>query len=107
MSVNSKLNVDFTTKITAKKSAWEHVSLARSKERPTGKDYLPWLFDYFTELHGDRLFGDDPALVGGIAYLAGKPVTVIVQEKEMVQKRILPIILAWFLRKVIENPCVL
>ena len=68
-------------KITAKKSAWEHVSLARSKERPTGKDYLPWLFDYFTELHGDRLFGDDPALVGGIAYLAGKPVTVIVQEK--------------------------
>ena len=80
MSVNSKLNVDFTTKITAKKSAWEHVSLARSKERPTGKDYLPWLFDYFTELHGDRLFGDDPALVGGIAYLAGKPVTVIVQK---------------------------
>ena len=81
MSVNSKLNVDFTTKITAKKSAWEHVSLARSKERPTGKDYLPWLFDYFTELHGDRLFGDDPALIGGIAYLAGKPVTVIAQEK--------------------------
>lgn len=81
MSVNSKLNVDFTTKITAKKSAWEHVSLARSKERPTGKDYLPWLFDYFIELHGDRLFGDDPALIGGIAYLAGKPVTVIAQEK--------------------------
>ena len=81
MSVNSKLNVDFTTKTTAKKSAWEHVSLARSKERPTGKDYLPWLFDYFTELHGDRLFGDDPALIGGIAYLAGKPVTVIAQEK--------------------------
>lgn len=81
MSVNNKLNVDFTTKITAKKSAWEHVSLARSKERPTGKDYLPWLFDYFTELHGDRLFGDDPALIGGIAYLAGKPVTVIAQEK--------------------------
>ncbi len=45
------------------------------------KDYLPWLFDYFTELHGDRLFGDDPALIGGIAYLAGKPVTVIAQEK--------------------------
>ena len=51
------------------------------KERPTGKDYLPWLFDYFIELHGDRLFGDDPALIGGIAYLAGKPVTVIAQEK--------------------------
>ncbi|MGO4946351.1 acetyl-CoA carboxylase, carboxyltransferase subunit beta [Blautia sp. Sow4_E7] len=63
------------------KSAWDHVSLARSKERPTGKDYLPWLFDYFTEFHGDRLFGDDPALIGGIAYFAGMPVTVLVQEK--------------------------
>lgn len=63
------------------KSAWDHVSLARSKERPTGKDYLPWLFDYFTEFHGDRLFGDDPALIGGIAYFAGRPVTVLVQEK--------------------------
>ena len=64
-----------------KKSAWEHVLLARSKERPTGKDYIPWLFDHFTELHGDRLFGDDPALAGGIAYFGGRPVTVLVQEK--------------------------
>ena len=65
----------------AKKSAWEHVLLARSKERPTGKDYIPWLFDHFLELHGDRLFGDDSALIGGIAYFDGKPVTVIIQEK--------------------------
>lgn len=64
-----------------KKSAWEHVLLARSKERPTGKDYIPWLFDHFMELHGDRLFGDDPALIGGIACFKGQPVTVIVQEK--------------------------
>ena len=64
-----------------KKSAWEHVLLARSKERPTGKDYIPWLFDHFMELHGDRLFGDDPALIGGIAYFNGQPVTVIIQEK--------------------------
>lgn len=67
--------------LPAKKSAWEHVLLARSKERPTGKDYIPWLFDHFMEFHGDRLFGDDPALTGGIAYFDGKPVTVIVQEK--------------------------
>lgn len=67
--------------LSAKKSAWEHVLLARSKERPTGKDYIPWLFDHFMEFHGDRLFGDDPALTGGIAYFDGKPVTVIVQEK--------------------------
>ena len=65
----------------SEKSAWEHVTIARSKERPTGKDYIPWLFDHFTEFHGDRLFGDDPALIGGIAYFAGMPVTVLAQEK--------------------------
>ena len=65
----------------SEKSAWEHVILARSKERPTGKDYIPWLFDHFTELHGDRLFGDDPALIGGIGYFNGVPVTLLVQEK--------------------------
>ena len=81
MVKDSNFSADFKTKVTAKKSAWEHVSLARSKDRPTGKDYIPWLFDQFTELHGDRLFGDDPALVGGIAYFNGKPVTVIIQEK--------------------------
>ena len=63
------------------KTAWEHVLLARDKDRPTGKDYLFGLFHEFLELHGDRLFGDDPALIGGIAYLGEKPVTVIVQEK--------------------------
>ena len=65
----------------SEKSAWEHVTIARSKERPTGKDYIPWLFHHFTEFHGDRLFGDDPALIGGIAYFAGMPVTVLAQEK--------------------------
>lgn len=64
-----------------KKTAWEHVMLARDKERPTGKDYIPWLFDCFTELHGDRFFGDDPALVGGFAWFNETPVTVLVQEK--------------------------
>ena len=63
------------------KTAWEHVQLARDKERPTGKDYIPWLFQEFAELHGDRLFGDDPALIGGLAYFKNMPVTVIVQEK--------------------------
>ena len=64
-----------------KKTAWEHVLLARDKKRPTGKDYIPWLFDQFTELHGDRLFGDDPALVGGLAWFNEVPVTVLIQEK--------------------------
>ena len=63
------------------KSAWERVQLARDKERPTGKDYLALLFDEFTELHGDRRYGDDPAVIGGIGSFHGKPVTVIIQEK--------------------------
>lgn len=63
------------------KSAWERVQLARDKERPTGKDYLALLFDEFTELHGDRRYGDDPAVIGGIGYFHGNPVTVIIQEK--------------------------
>lgn len=64
-----------------KKSAWERVELARGKKRPTGKDYIDTLFENFYELHGDRLFADDSAVVGGIAYFKGKPVTVIAQEK--------------------------
>ncbi len=54
---------------------------ARKKNRPTGKDYLEHLFPDFQELHGDRLFADDQALIGGIATFGGIPVTVLVQEK--------------------------
>ncbi len=61
--------------------AWEHVKLARDKSRPSGKDYISLLFSDFIELHGDRDFGDDPAVVGGIASFQGIPVTVITQEK--------------------------
>ena len=74
-------SLDSTGAQWEKKTAWEHVLLARDKERPTGKDYIPWLFEHFTELHGDRLFGDDPALTGGIAWFNKVPVTVLIQEK--------------------------
>ncbi len=77
---NEKI-LDSTKSQYEKKTAWEHVLLARDKERPTGKDYIPWLFERFTELHGDRLFGDDPALTGGIAWFNKVPVTVLIQEK--------------------------
>jgi acetyl-CoA carboxylase carboxyl transferase subunit beta len=64
-----------------KLTAWEHVMLAREKERPTGKDYIEALFPDFIELHGDRLYGEDPSVIGGIASFRGIPVTVLVQEK--------------------------
>ena len=62
-------------------NAWERVLRARKKDRPTASDYLDQLFDNFTEFHGDRLFSDDLAIVGGIAKLDGMNVTVIAEEK--------------------------
>ncbi|WP_408007174.1 acetyl-CoA carboxylase carboxyl transferase subunit alpha [Pseudalkalibacillus sp. A8] len=56
---------------------WDRVQLARHPERPTTLDYITTLFTDFLELHGDRLYGDDEAIVGGIAKFHGKPVTVI------------------------------
>lgn len=61
--------------------AWDHVLLARDKDRPTAMDYIDILFDDFMELHGDRYYKDDAAIVGGVAYFHGMPVTVIAQEK--------------------------
>ena len=62
-------------------SAYEKVLLARAKDRPTGLSYIENIFEDFIELHGDRRFADDPAIVGGIATLHGQPVTVIAMEK--------------------------
>lgn len=60
---------------------WEKVLLSRKMDRPVGMDYIEALFSDFVELHGDRYFGDDPAIVGGIARFHGVPVTVIAQCK--------------------------
>ncbi len=62
-------------------SAWEKVSLARMAERPKSLDYINEIFTDFIELHGDRNFGDDKSIVGGIAKLDGMPVTVIGEQK--------------------------
>jgi acetyl-CoA carboxylase carboxyl transferase subunit alpha len=62
-------------------TAWDKVSIARLVERPTALDYINRIFDDFMELHGDRYYGDDAAIVGGIARLDGIPVTVIAQQK--------------------------
>ena len=60
-----------------KNSAWDKVNLARHKDRPTGSFYIKNIFDEFIELHGDRYFGDDKSVVGGIGLLSGRAVTVI------------------------------
>ena len=62
-------------------TAWERVCRSRSKGRPVGKDYIDILFEDFVELHGDRYYRDDPAIIGGIAYFQGICVTVIAQAK--------------------------
>ncbi len=62
-------------------TAWERVQISRKKDRPVGTDYIEKLFTDFMEFHGDRYFKDDHAIVGGIAYFHGMPVTVIAQAK--------------------------
>ncbi len=62
-------------------SAWESVQMARNVHRPTSVKYLNALTDGFIELHGDRAFGDDGAIMAGIGWVDGQPATIIAQEK--------------------------
>jgi len=68
-------------KASATESAWKSVELARHPDRPYSLEYINRLFTDFTELHGDSAFGDDPAIVGGLAFLDGRPVTIIANQK--------------------------
>ncbi|MBV1708673.1 MAG: acetyl-CoA carboxylase carboxyltransferase subunit alpha [Erysipelothrix sp.] len=61
--------------------AWDRVVVARHPSRPKAIDFLPLLFDGLILMRGDRLYGDDPALIGGIAYFNNRPVTVLAQSK--------------------------
>ena len=62
-------------------TAWERMELIRHKGRPTVRDYIPMIFDEFYEMHGDRCYGDDAAIVGGIARVHGISITVLGQVK--------------------------
>lgn len=64
-----------------KLSAWERLQIIRNKARPTVRDYIPHIFEEFYEMHGDRLYGDDGAIIGGIGRIGGIPVTLIAQVK--------------------------
>lgn len=70
-----------TETIYSKLTAWDVVKIARHPQRPYTSDYIPRIFTEFEELHGDRHFGDDKAIIGGVARLDGKPVMVIGEEK--------------------------
>ncbi len=70
-----------TKAIFSNLSAWQISQLARHPQRPYTLDYIPHLFTDFEELHGDRAFADDPAIVGGLARFRGQPVMVIGHQK--------------------------
>jgi acetyl-CoA carboxylase carboxyl transferase subunit alpha len=71
--MKAKNNLNYT--------AWERVQISRHPERPHTSDYIQNICDEFTELHGDRLFGDDGAIIGGIGYIGGQRCVIIGQEK--------------------------
>ncbi|MBI1898339.1 MAG: acetyl-CoA carboxylase carboxyltransferase subunit alpha [Acidobacteria bacterium] len=66
---------------TAENAAWQRVQLARHPKRPHSLDYIQRLFTDFLELHGDRAFGDDAAIVAGLGFFEGRPVTIVGQQK--------------------------
>lgn len=70
-----------TQSIFADLSAWQVTQLARHPQRPYTKDYLATIFTDFQEFYGDRMYGDDPAIIGGLARLDGRPVMVIGHQK--------------------------
>lgn len=74
-------SADLTSKVFKKLTSWQVAQLARHRLRPYSLDYISRIFTNFDELHGDRVFADDKAVVGGIARLDGEPVMVIGQQK--------------------------
>ncbi|QIK37849.1 acetyl-CoA carboxylase carboxyltransferase subunit alpha [Caldichromatium japonicum] len=70
-----------TESIFANLTPWQISQLSRHPQRPYLLDYVPRIFDEFYELHGDRAFADDPAIVGGLARLDGRPVMIIGHQK--------------------------
>jgi len=61
--------------------AWQHVQLSRDEARPYTLDYIKRIFEGFREIHGDRRYGDDKAIIGGMAFLDGQPVMIVGHQK--------------------------
>ncbi len=81
MADNRSPSEDASVEAPASNPTWDRVKLARHPKRPYTLDYISRIFTKFSELHGDRAFGDDPAIVGGMAFFEGRPVMVIGQQK--------------------------
>ena len=79
----SKLREEIYSKLTR----WQRVLLARHPQRPYTHDYIEYMTDSFFEIHGDRAFGDDPAIVGGIARMGSRKVVIIGQQKGRTTKQ--------------------
>ena len=78
--LEKKVN-ELRTSVYKNLTRWQIVQIARHPERPYSLDYIYLMTENFIEMHGDRAFGDDKAVVGGFATLAGKPVMIIGQQK--------------------------
>ena len=72
-----KLSKEIYSKLTR----WQRVQLARHPQRPYTKDYIERITDYFVELHGDRAFSEDPAIIAGLSEIGGKKVVIIGHQK--------------------------
>src|SRR5216117_8325 len=81
LAVEAGLVTDATQLAAGRPTAWQAVQTARNITRPHALEIIGRVFDRFQELHGDRAFRDDPAIVGGIAELAGRPVVIVAQQK--------------------------
>src|SRR2546428_4438066 len=81
LAVEAGLITDATQLASSRPTPWQTVQTARNIARPHALDIITRVFERFQELHGDRSFRDDPAIVGGIAELAGRPVLVVGQQK--------------------------
>src|SRR2546425_3333265 len=81
LAIEAGLVTDAAQLAAGRPSAWQAVQTARNIARPHALEIIGRVFDRFQELHGDRAFRDDPAIVGGIAELAGRPVVVVGQQK--------------------------
>ena len=80
--MDSEVNLDSRTEIgPGTHPAWRRVQLARHPKRPHSLDYIERIFTDFQEIHGDRGFGDDPAIVAGSAQFDGRPVMVVAEQK--------------------------